>query len=83
MLTALSNKDINQMNETSQLISSLELANPIFSIFNPKDCFMKIIKEYDAKIEHLTISLSYLYFLYNPKILIYILFYLLFHLQNQ
>lgn len=60
MLTALSNKDINQMNETNQLISSeiknfssLELANAIFSIFNPIDSFMKIVKEYDAKIERL------------------------------
>ena len=60
MLTALSNNDINQMNETNKLISSeikkfssVELANGIFTIFNPIDCFMKIVEEYDAKLDKL------------------------------
>ena len=60
MLSALSNKDINQMNEANKLISSeinnyssVELANGIFTIFNPIDCFKKIVKEYNAKIDQL------------------------------
>ena len=60
MIISLSNKDINQINEINKLISSeikkfssVELANGIFTIFDPINNFMKIVEEYDAKLDKL------------------------------
>jgi serpin B len=60
MLQALCEKNITELNQNNKLISSLimklksiELANAVFTRFNPLENFVEIIKEYKAKIDNL------------------------------
>ena len=60
MLHALSEKSIEELNKKNSTISSLfakfksvELANAVFTRFNPLDDFQKMIKEYKAKLDYL------------------------------
>ena len=58
MLSALSEKSLFELNKKNSTISSLfakfksvELANAVFTRFNPLDDFQKMIKEYKAKLD--------------------------------
>ena len=58
MLNALSEKSLIELNKKNSTISSLfakfksvELANAVFTRFNPLDDFQKMIKEYKAKLD--------------------------------
>ena len=60
MLHALSEKNLIELNKKNSTISSLfakftsvELANAVFTRFNPLDDFQKMIKEYKAKLDYL------------------------------
>ena len=60
MLCALSEKTLIELNKKNSIISSLfgnfksvELANAVFTRFNPLDGFHKIITEYKAKLDQL------------------------------
>ena len=60
MLHALSEKSLIELNKKNSIISSLfskfesvELANAVFTRFNPLDDFQKMIKEYKAKLDYL------------------------------
>jgi serpin B len=60
MLKALSEKDLTELNQNNKLISTsisslktIELANTVFTRFKPLDNFLKIIKEYKAKLDEL------------------------------
>ena len=60
MLQALSEKSLIELNKKNSTISSLfakfesiELANAVFTRFNPLNDFQKMIKEYKAKIDYL------------------------------
>lgn len=60
MLHALSEKSLIELNKKNSSISSLfaklksvELANAVFTRFNPLDDFQKSIKEYKAKLDYL------------------------------
>jgi serpin B len=60
MLQALSEKDLTELNKNNQIISSsisklksIEIANAVFTRFTPLDNFLKIIKEYKAKLDEL------------------------------
>ena len=58
MLKTLCNNDLNKMNQNNKLIASIlekfqsiELANAVFTKFNPEQSFIQIIKQYRAKID--------------------------------
>ena len=60
MLQALSEKNLNELNNNNKLISSsiskiksIELANAVFTRFKPLENFTKIIQEYKAKLDEL------------------------------
>ena len=60
ILHALSEKSLIELNKKNSIISSLfakfesvELANAVFTRFNPLDDFQKMIKEYKAKLDYL------------------------------
>ena len=60
MLHALSEKDLSELNKKNSTISSLfaklqsiDLANAVFTSFNPLDEFQTMIKEYKAKLDYL------------------------------
>jgi serpin B len=60
MLHALSEKNLIELNKKNSTISSLfakftsvELANAVFTRFNPLDDFQKMIKEYKAILDYL------------------------------
>ena len=58
MLKVLCNKDLINMNQNNKLIAStlakfntIELANAVFTKFNPEPSFIEIIKQYRAKMD--------------------------------
>ncbi len=60
MLQALSEKGLTELNQNNKLISTtisklktIELANAVFTRFKPLEDFLKIIKEYKAKLDEL------------------------------
>ena len=60
MVQALSEKNLNELNNNNKLISSsiskfksIELANAVFTRFKPLENFIKIIEEYKAKLDEL------------------------------
>ena len=60
MLHALSEKNLIELNQNNKLISTsisnlktIELANAVFTRFKPLEDFLKIIKEYKAKLDEL------------------------------
>jgi serpin B len=60
MVQALSEKNLNELNNNNKLISSsisnfksVELANAVFTRFKPLENFIKIVEEYKAKLDEL------------------------------
>ena len=58
MLNTLCHKNKNEMNKDNLVVSSvlnkfksIELANAVFTKFNPENYFMNIVKQYKAKVD--------------------------------